>query len=213
MILPLLGLGIAHLPSWIGPLLRSMGVDLTFMGGPQAALVWNWAAVLALLLYMARVERRPLAGIGLRRPSGADLGWGVAAWALSPAVTVGAQALVPPVAGPGSGTATPLALPVLALAALALTTAATEEIVWRGYTIEALEDITGRRWLGAALSLAAFATPYVAFFGPVWLLHHGPGTMLLTGLHRWRRDLWPGILAHGLGNAMILLPVLGVGEP
>lgn len=184
------------------------------MGGPQATLAWNWLAAAALLAFMARAERRPLSGIGLRRPSAADLGWGLAAWALSLALTVGAQALVPPEAGPaeagpGSGTATLLALPVLALAALVLTTAVTEEVVWRGYTVEALGDVTGRRWLGAALSLAAFAATHVPFFGPVWLLHHGPGAALLTGLYLWRRNLWPGILAHGLGNAMILLPALG----
>ena len=66
------------------------------------------------------------------------------------------MALVPPEAGPGSGTATLLALPVAVLAALVLTTAVTEEIIWRGYTIEALGEVTGRRWLGAAVSFGGF---------------------------------------------------------
>src|SRR5262245_30847656 len=198
----LVGLAIAYSPSYVGPLLRSAGAGGA--SGPRSVLVWNWLAVGALLVFMARVERRSLASIGLVRPSRADLGWALAFFAISTAASALLTALRPP--APSAGLAAVLALPLPVLIGLILTTASTEEILFRGYPFERLKEWTGSVWLALAISFACFVLPHVRFLGPDWLLYNGVGAVLAFALYAWRRNLWACMAMHGLGNALLLPP-------
>ncbi len=106
------------------------------------------------------------------------------------------------------GVETIASMPVLAVCALIVTTAVTEEILYRGYPIERLGELASRRWVGTIVSLVLFVPPHLTFFGWEWLLYQGFWTALLYVLYLWRRNLWVCILFHGLTNAPILIPTV-----
>jgi membrane protease YdiL (CAAX protease family) len=99
-------------------------------------------------------------------------------------------------------------LPVIV--ALILTTATTEEILFRGYVIERLEELTGRLWLAVGFSFVVFVIPHIVFFGPLWLLTNGANVVLLYMLYVWRRNLIACMIMHLLGNSLLLIPALGL---
>ncbi len=203
-----LGLGLAYLPVWAGPVVRALGGDLPG-GGPLTAVWLNWAAVAVLLSHVLLVERRPLASLLLTRPRSEDLRCAVLLWGL----VMGWSWLVGLVRPqpPDAGTATITALPVLGVVALVVTAAITEEILMKAYPIERITDLTGRRWLGVAVSAAVFVAPHVVFFSPEWLLYQGgAGTLATYALYLRRRNLPACMLLHLMVNAPILIPtVLG----
>lgn len=209
------GLALAYAPVYLPGMARTAGVvDLPW--GPANVLVWNWLAVGALLAYVRWVERLPLASLRLTRPSEKDLEWGCylgaagALWHWGTASALsrwgGAVETVAP-GGMTEGANRLVTLGPLVLAALVVTAAVTEEVLWRGYAVERVAA-----WLPplgvAALGLAVFAAPHVAFFGPTWLVTNLPGAALLYALLLWRRTLWSCIAAHLVGNAPILVVAL-----
>ena len=103
------------------------------------------------------------------------------------------------------GLGTIINLPIPVIIGMIFTTAITEEILYRGYPIERLGELTGNKWIGVAFSLIVFLLPHINFFGVQWLLYHGVGTILTYVLYMWRRNLWACILMHFLGNAPLLL--------
>lgn len=103
------------------------------------------------------------------------------------------------------------ALPLSLVVALVLTTAITEEILYRGYVIERVRELTGRPWIGVLVSAVVFVAPHVAFFGEQWLVSNGVSVALLYALYVWRRNLVACMTMHLLGNSLVLVPVLGLG--
>jgi hypothetical protein len=83
-----------------------------------------------------------------------------------------------------------------------------EEILYRGYPLERLSELTGRRWVAVALTLPLFVAPHLAFFGPEWLLYQGSGTAMLYILFLWRRNLVANMLLHLCVNLPILIPTI-----
>lgn len=205
-----LGLAIAYSPSYVNILLGLAGVDWEFIKGPPSVLLWNWLAVAVLLVFILAVERRGLESISLRRPSSKDIQWACLFWAISTVVSGGLHQLLPPPPSTGLDTVLQLSLPVIV--ALILTTAITEEILFRGYSIERLRELTGQLSLAVAISFGLFVLPHVVFFGPQWLLYHGLGVVLLYVLYLWRRNLWACMMMHLLGNALLLIPALGLAD-
>jgi membrane protease YdiL (CAAX protease family) len=198
------GLGLAYLPTWGPAMARVTGFEL--QGGPLIALWLNWVAAGLLLAYVRVVERRPLASLLLTRPSSKDLEYAVWAWGavMTYSWVIGLLRPQPP----NEGVATITALPVLAVAALVVTTAVTEELLMRAYPIERLTDLTGRRWIGVLVSALIFVAPHLTFFSLDWLLYQGPGAAALYGLYLWRRNLYACMVLHLLINAPILIPTI-----
>lgn len=204
------GLILAYSPSYINPILRGFGVQWELLEGPSSVFLWNWLAVALLGGFVLLVERRGPASIGFRRPSAADLGYAVLFFAIATLIQIAVSAALP--AGENEGMARLLDMPLLAIVALILTTAITEEILFRGYPVERLREATGSIWLALAVSFALFLVPHIRFFGPIWLLTSGPGVVLLYVLYAWRRNLWACMLMHFLGNALLLIPALGLAS-
>jgi len=200
---------IAWSPLFSNRLVHLTGRESAFFAGPQSVLLWNWLAVGALLVFVLMIERRGMDSFGLRWPSAADLGWAVAFFAVATAASSVLASLFPPPASDGMERLLGLPLPVLI--GLIVTTAVTEEVLYRGYPIERLCALTGHAWLATAISLVLFVAPHLAFFGPHWLLSQGVNVVLIYALYLWRRNLPACMLLHGLGNAMILFPALGLG--
>jgi membrane protease YdiL (CAAX protease family) len=91
-----------------------------------------------------------------------------------------------------------------------LTAAITEEILFRGYPIERIKELTGKAWLATAISFIIFVIPHVKFFGITWLLYHGIGTIMIYVLYLWRKNLYACMILHLLVNLPILLPAMGL---
>ena len=85
--------------------------------------------------------------------------------------------------------------------------AVAEETLFRGYPIERLDELTGRRWPAAVISWAAFTIAHLGTWGWTQLIVAGFGGILLTGLYLWRGNLWANIIAHWIADgAGFLLP-------
>ena len=91
--------------------------------------------------------------------------------------------------------------------------AITEEILYRGYPIERLRELTGNAWVGVAFSLIVFlASSHSIFWGAVASFTMVLAIILTYILYMWRRNLWACILMHFLEEcAPAFLPALGMG--
>lgn len=113
---------------------------------------------------------------------------------------------------PGEGLDTVLDLSLPLVVAVVLTTSITEEILYRGYVIERLRELTGRMRLAVLCSFVVFVTSHVQFFGPQWFVSNGVSVVLLSVLYVWRRNLVACMTMHLLGDSVALLPALGIGS-
>lgn len=203
----LLGLALAFVPTWAPRLFDAVGLPVSIgIEGPAASILWNAAAVALLLAHVLLVERRGLSSIRLVRPTGKDLEWALILFGCHMGFTWLARMLWPPPAD--AGTETIAAMPVLLALALIVSAAVFEEILYRGYPLERLTELTRRRWVAVALTLPLFVAPHLVFFGPEWLLYQGSGTAVLYILFLWRRNLVATMLLHLCINLPILIPTI-----
>ena len=171
-------------------------------------ILWNWVAVGILLAFIVKVEGRGLESIALTRPGWKDIQWAVMFWGVSTAISFVLNTIAPPVQKERLGTI--MELPFTVLVALIFTTATAEEVLFRGYPIERLQELTGRVWPAVLISFSLFLLPHIRFFGPEWLIYNGTSVVLLYVLYVWRRNLWACMTMHFLGNALLLLPAAGI---
>lgn len=162
-----------------------------------------WVAFAALMLFwVTRVERLPLSSIGLVRPSWGTLGWGLAATVALMATVMLTFAIIAPALGLKQNIAATRAVaqvPLWLLIATPIVAGVTEEILYRGYAVERLAFLTGRRWLAALIAGAAFLAVHAAW-GGAQLILVAFGTVIFVGLYLWRRDLPCVIIAHVLAD-------------
>lgn len=170
-------------------------------------LFW-WPLLVVTLLYVLLIEKRPLSTIGLRKPELATLvlvagTTALILFAVDPLISFIVTALHL------SGNATPNqmidATPYWYRALLVTRAALAEEVVFRGYLIERIEELSGSRILAGAVSLAAFALAHLAYWGWVPLVGVSLIGLVLTVLYQWRRDLCANIAVHWLVDAAQLL--------
>jgi membrane protease YdiL (CAAX protease family) len=96
-------------------------------------------------------------------------------------------------------------LPVL-LASLVIATLG-EELWWRGYILPRQELVYGSRtWLVHGLLWAAFH-----LFAPWNFIGILPGCLALSYVAQRLKNTWPGIVAHGLANGLLVLVVVVLG--
>jgi membrane protease YdiL (CAAX protease family) len=164
-----------------------------------------WLMTVLLLAYVLLVERRPLRSIGLVRPTWRSLPWGVG----GAVVTVAGAAFFYLVIVPALGLSAAekqmgevMALPLWFLLGLVTRAAVFEELCYRGFAIERIAELSGRRWLAALASLALFTFAHLAFWGWTHLIIAGYGGLVLTALYLLRRDLASNMLAHWLTNGI-----------
>ena len=165
--------------------------------------VFWWIFAAGVLIWLAFVERLPLTSLGFRWPT-----WKTFLFALVGAAAV----LFVMILHMGVivrvfhlDTATVLAQQRMILSKpywfrvlLVLRAAVVEEIVFRGYMIEKVQQLTGSGFLAIAVSVLAFTWAHYAGWGLVQLIPvFGAGTVLAL-LYVWRRDLPSNMLAHFL---------------
>lgn len=191
-----------------GPPVRELAdFDLRFgIEGPASSNLWKWFGAVLLLALVIWCERRTLASLLITKPSGKDIEWafyvfgGVMAWSWI------ATLIAPQEENAGVEIIVNMDIPGVLL--LILTAAITEEIAFRGYLQERLGSLVRSRWIGAAISLAIFISPHVAFFGTSWLLHQFVGSLALVAFTLIRRNLVATMFLHLLINAPILIPTV-----
>jgi uncharacterized protein len=167
-----------------------------------------WSLVAVVLLYVIKVERRPLSSIGIRRLSLADAaaGFGVGVATLAGLWLL--YAIVLPILHQSE--AQPInqlrSAPGWWLAASVVRAGVSEEVLFRGYPIERLQEWTRRRGIAFGVPLLVFSIAHIGSWGWTHLLIAGFGGLMLTALYAWRRNLWTNILAHCLVDGLAVLP-------
>jgi membrane protease YdiL (CAAX protease family) len=169
-------------------------------------IIW-WALVGLVLLYVRLVERRPLTSIGFRVPgirgvliaipAGVVMLTGLAAiyYVLFPALHL----------SEGQQMNQLIATPFWWRFISVIRAAVGEEVLFRGYAIERLQELTGSRTVAAVLSCAVFSLAHVGPWGWSHLLIAGFGGVMLTALYLWRRNLWVNIVAHFIVDGVAVL--------
>ena len=98
----------------------------------------------------------------------------------------------------------------LTLFGLFLTGTILEEIFYRGYLIERLIDLLGRRWLAGLVSWIAFTLVHLKFFGLGPTIDVSILSAALVLLYLKERSIWPCMVTHGINNALsyLIFPLL-----
>lgn len=169
-------------------------------------LTW-WLLVAGVLVYVRRVEHRPLASLRFTSPGVGGVLIGIGAGiAMVAALAAIYLALFPALGVDEDADVSLLGMMPLWWRILSVVRAAVgEEVVFRGYAIERLELATGRRWLAALVSWAIFTLAHVGPWGWAHLLVAGTGGAILTALYLWRRNLWVNIIAHAIVDGVAVL--------
>jgi membrane protease YdiL (CAAX protease family) len=169
-------------------------------------IIW-WAIVALVLAYVRLVERRPLSSIGFRSLRKTDGVLAVLAAVVMLSGLAGIYYLVLPRLGFDESQrvdellATPLWWRVISV----LRAAVSEEVIFRGYGIERLREVTGSAGLAAVISCVVFTVAHVGPWGWGHLLIAGFGGTVLTALYLWRRNLWVNIIAHAIVDGATVL--------
>jgi membrane protease YdiL (CAAX protease family) len=196
-----LALGFPFLPigSWVNPF-ASTAHFVSYEA------IW-WAVVAIMLAFIRVVERRPFASIGIRPMGRVDVLVAVAAGIAILAGLAGIFYLVLPRLGLSEGDPMSqlLTTPLWWRCALVLRASVAEEILYRGYAIERLTDLTRHRGIAAALSCVAFTVVHLQYWGWGHLLIAGFAGVALTALYLWRRNLGVNILAHAVVDGAAIL--------
>jgi uncharacterized protein len=196
-----LTLGVGSLPF---PVWDHEFVDVAHIVGNE--LIY-WTLVALTLLYVTLVERRPLSSIGFRRPTVADCVIGLAAGVVTLAGLWLLYALVLPMLQLSEAEQVNRlkAVPTWLLATSTLRAGVAEEVLFRGYPIERLQEWTHRRSIAFGVPLVCFTLAHVGPWGWAHLLVAGFGGLMLSLLYAWRRNLWANILAHCFVDGLAVL--------
>ncbi len=173
-----------------------------------------WIVLAAALACHVYGDRLPLSDIGLVRPRLRSVLFGLAVGA---SVYIGLYAiafvlwkngLFEAKAPAGQILQWPLWLRLFML----ITAGVVEEALFRGFAIERLTALTGRRWLAALIALAAFVAAHVPFWGLGAIATPIVGGGFFTLVYLWRRDLIACMVAHLAVDSvgLLLAPALGV---
>jgi uncharacterized protein len=165
-----------------------------------------WGYTLAILLWLTLAEQLPLKSIGFRRPTWKGVAIGILTGIVITATMVVQFAVIIPLfhlstaailARKQAIMSTPYWYRVL----LVLRAAVTEEILFRGYLIEKVRQLSGSTALAVVVSVAAFTYAHLGGWGPVHLISVSVTGLLLALVYVWRHDLPSNMLAHFLADA------------
>lgn len=174
--------------------------DLAIPSRVVIAIVEEWMVALALLSIVLFWERQSLGSIGIGKMSGRDWVWGVIGFvigAVSFILTtpvVSAFGLKTTSSGIDQLAQVPIALRIVVV----ITAGTTEEILFRGYPIERLNNLTGRLGLSALIAYIVFVVLHIPFWGLGGTIQIGLWSLVVTILYVKRRNLPACMLMHML---------------
>ncbi len=174
-----------------------------------------WGLALAVVAIVLFWEGRPLASIGIEGgqygawAAGAMIGLTMVTFTVL-SLHLGLQrgrSAIPE--GSAQGLKRLTDMPLWFRYAAVITAAVTEEILFRGYPIERLQEITGNAWLAAAIPLFVFVVAHLGGWSAGHLVGVLFGGLLLTAIYLVTRDLVACMITHALiDSTIIFLPAL-----
>lgn len=170
----------------------------------REGLWWTYAAVLLAWLHFA--EKLPLSSIGLRRVTWKSFVFALlAAFASIAIMGVQFSIVIPRLHLDASQVLAQqralLALPYWLRVLLVLRAGVVEEILFRGYLMEKIRQLTGSVALAVLVSVATFTFAHLAGWGWVQLIPVAAIGLLFALLYAGRRDLPSNMLGHFLTDA------------
>ena len=170
----------------------------------------KWLVVAGLSLIAFRAQGRPPSELGVRGVRWRDVPAVVAGVIIGIVLSGVADytLAMPPSVDDLQEIAT---VPIILRIALVLTAGICEEFIYRGFAIEEMTCLTGKRWLSAVIAWAFFTG------GHAHLYHLSaalivPGTLgaVLTVLYLWQGNLASCALIHAIVDALflVILPAL-----
>jgi membrane protease YdiL (CAAX protease family) len=174
-------------------------------------LVWILTGVVILIVLQG--ENRPLTSVGVKTITGKEvllaIVIGIMLSLSVPVLTLIVSQIIP-VSEEGSIASVAESVPAFILLLGILTAGITEEVLFRGYPIERITEITGNKWVALAVSVVAFILPHVAG----WNLTHViavviPLGFVMAGLYLWKRNLIFNMIVHILIDLPLVFIALG----
>jgi len=201
----LIALGFASLPfsNWDHEF-----ADVVHLVGNEV--IW-WLYIAVVLLYVLRVERRPLSSIGFRAAGPKNLAIGVGAGILIMLGLGTLYYLILPalhlndsIASTSNANAL-MATPFWWRLISTVRAAVSEEVLFRGYAMERIEELSGSRVVAVLISCIVFTVAHVSAWGWSHELIVAFGGLAFSLLYLWRRNLWVNIIAHFIVDAVSVL--------
>jgi membrane protease YdiL (CAAX protease family) len=191
-------LGQVDLPRW---------VETSTASSMLANSLSSWLLVGVLLGIVVYWEGRRLASVGFRLPTrtevavglGAGLGAVVVGLLVTGVAVVTLNLEQPETLSAISRLSLPIQLAIVGTAVVV------EEILWRGYPIERLTELTGRVWVGAVVSGVVFLAVHYPAWGLVGAIPQAVFTVVLVGVYVWSRNVVVSMLTHGVINVVMVL--------
>lgn len=160
-------------------------------------LIWC-VAVAALLLFVLFAEGRPLSSVGYRALHLSDVGISIAAaFVLFAGLALISFVILPALNLDMTQETKKLwALPFSWRLTLVARGVVTQELFYRGYAIERLQELTSSRMVAGICSGAVFTL--AATSGWAQFLFAGFAAVILTLLYLWRRNVLANMITHAL---------------
>jgi uncharacterized protein len=199
------------------PCIITFGSHLYYVGSASIARIAAsegalWANFLLLIGIVLFIEKRPLTSIGLRPLRWWILPLGVLAGVISGGVFRLAYVLMIKLGITPNEAAVKaiISLPLTMRIVLVLTAAVVEETLFRSYPIERFTEIFGNKWVAGSITLIVFTVAHVPFWGAAQMIPTFAGSVFITLLYLWKRDLMLNVVAHLVVNGigLILVPAL-----
>jgi uncharacterized protein len=193
--------------------LESIG-HYIFPGDSMGALLGReavfWLYALIAVLWVRYGEGLPLSSIGFRPPQWRTLWLALGGAVLLIATEAVHLAVIVPLFHLDANTMMEkreqlVGLPLWFRIMLVARAAVVEEILYRGFLIEKVRQVTGSTTLAFAVSVVTFTYAHLSGWGWVQLIPVFMAAMILAGLYVWRRDLPANIAAHFITDAVGLL--------
>jgi membrane protease YdiL (CAAX protease family) len=190
-------LGQVDLPRWI---------EISTARSMLANSLSSWLLVAALFGIVVYWEGRQLESLGLRLPTSTEVAVGLGAGLGGVVLGISATAVAVVTLNldqPETLSAiTQLSVPIQL--AIVGTAVVVEEILWRGYPIERLTEVTGRLWIGAGISGLVFLGVHYPGWGLAGAIPQAVFTAVLVGVYVWSRNVVVSMLTHGVLNLVMI---------
>lgn len=166
----------------------------------------TWLLAGVLLAIVVYWEGRELSSIGLRLPTRMEVAVGLGAGlggVLLGLLVTGAAIVALDLSQPATlSSIQQLSIPIQI--AIVGTAVIGEEILWRGYPIERLTELTGHLWVGATVSGLVFLAVHYSAWGLAGAFPQAVFTVVLVGVYVWSRNVVVSMLTHGVINVVMI---------
>ena len=167
------------------------------------AIAIEWLVALFLVFYwIPKVERRKYNSIGFRKFRPRYLWISIVAYVIYILISAGLQPVLKSIGLQSLRDLSPAlkdyGFPLLF--GLFLTGTFVEEIFYRGYIIERMTELTGRKWISGIVSWVTFTFVHLRFIGLGPTLEVGIIAIVFVVLYIKAKSIWPAIIVHGIND-------------